>query len=621
MPTMNRLHKTLTLVACLFGLAALALPASNIRADGATVIVNERQVLTFRTSVDNHTPAQRAERLANNLRRLPALEPIALKKVGTTHWITIGGQNLIPISPAEASAQKGTTANIATLWAGRLREAASLPPLRVSENTTRLAEGATRDVNLVGSRAFDAQVRSEHPDVATVTRTRTGLQIRGVGRGVTTLRVGSMGFEETILVEVRPFAASFPQTVAATISGHPASESMVRGAIEGALRTQFQSENGARLNFQVGNPGTMGSGQTRTFPVQVRAEAPGAIERAGTVNVVIRNTGAKLPRETELWYCNEPENVTRPGNLFAAKLREGRPARMLYHHINESPHPLFLRIQIVNDSDEAAQVKIVPGDSDPDKNPVRAGLLAADQFVRDYIAGSAEVVTIPPRSSMPISIRRMSPKETISGLCTLVLMDGPKELLVRTDAWPPFNLDERGAAALLSAAPWRILGCRPINALDQAPYELSSHIYPDPFMKMDVDYQVGGRFGFIRIGQQPISRKDNIKRLDGNFGVVYNIDAVISNPTPIATDVEVVFEASAGYSGALFVLNGSYLRTPLLQPKTESRIARIRLEPGASRTLTMLTIPLSGSSYPSTVIIRPVQAAEWSQTPAEAIRP
>jgi hypothetical protein len=90
---------------------------------------------------------------------------------------------------------------------------------------------------------------------------------------------------------------------------------------------------------------------------------------------------------------------------------------------------------------------------------------------------------------------------------------------------------------------------------------------------------------------------------------MYTIKASVENPTETATDIELVFEASAGYSGALFVVNGQYKRIPLLQPKAESEVVRFRLEPKATKALTILTLPLSGGSYPATLTIRPVQEA------------
>jgi hypothetical protein len=160
--------------------------------------------------------------------------------------------------------------------------------------------------------------------------------------------------------------------------------------------------------------------------------------------------------------------------------------------------------------------------------------------------------------------------------------------------------------ALQSSTPWREVGCPPISDFDRAPYEISEHIYPDPHKSEEMSYTVGGRYGFLRIGMRPIRRQDRGSQLDGNFGVIYNIKASMTNSTQEATDVEVVFEASAGYSGGLFLLDGDFIRTPFLAPKDEVRIGRYLLLPGTSRRLDITTIPLSGSSYPATLLIRPV---------------
>ena len=87
-----------------------------------------------------------------------------------------------------------------------------------------------------------------------------------------------------------------------------------------------------------------------------------------------------------------------------------------------------------------------------------------------------------------------------------------------------------------------------------------------------MDYQVGGRYGFVRLGQRPIQRQDSGGGLDGNFGVLYTIKTKLENPTATAQDVEVVFEASAGYASGLFVVNGKTVTIPQLSPKTEGQV-------------------------------------------------
>jgi hypothetical protein len=196
----------------------------------------------------------------------------------------------------------------------------------------------------------------------------------------------------------------------------------------------------------------------------------------------------------------------------------------------------------------------------------------------------------------------------MSGLCQLRLIDadGPP-VVIRTDAHRVETAQAIWPLLRPSGVPWQEMGIRPLSSFDRNLPPLSTHVYPDPFKNESFDYQVGGNWLFIRIGQKPITNFENVRKLDGNFGVIYRLRATVSNPTSLASEVEVVFEASAGYSGALFILNGNLMRTPLLQPKTESRLARIRLEPGESKTFSIQTVPLSGSSYPASLTIRPIQ--------------
>ena len=86
------------------------------------------------------------------------------------------------------------------------------------------------------------------------------------------------------------------------------------------------------------------------------------------------------------------------------------------------------------------------------------------------------------------------------------------------------------------------------------------------------------------------------------------IDLNLSNPLDETTEVEVAFETSAGYSGGIFMIDDEYLMTPKMLPKKQARIAKFTLSPGANRKVRIQTLPLSGSSYPATLFIRPIAA-------------
>ena len=604
---MPMFRKGLLALACLLGLVVSS-AASNVRAEGAVVVVNEVPVFRLRSrAVDGTSPEARAQRIADILENTVDTSTVTIKRDRSNHILFLDEVRLVTITPSEAKLQLSTTAALAVQWASRLQSAFALPALKLSAVSITTYPGDNKVIKLQGSWAHLAEVQVDNSQVATATRIPGGIKVQTVGVGDATVSVAYPDGLQTIEVSVRPWAVNLPQNLVATVTGYPASAETVKGAIESALRTQLVAQPQTKVDFELGSPSLLSEGMARTIPVKISASAPNAFDRAGSVNVLVRNLGLVSRKDAELWYSNDPENVKQAGPLFSAPVVSNVPIRLLYHHINASTAPLYIRVQVVNDSDESAQIALMPGDCPPDKNPVRAGLKAALQYFRAWTSSSGEVVTIPAHSTIPISLRRLAVGETTSGLCGLRLVSGPKSVLLRTDAWPPFPLEANWQPALVSSTPWRIVGSHPINDFDRAPYQASLHIYPNPYRVEGVQYSVGGRYGFVRIGQKPIARQDRTSQLDGNFGVIYNIDANVENKTAEATEIEVVFESSAGYSGGIFFVDGQVVETPLMQPKAETRIARFRVEPGSVKKFAIVTVPLSGSSYPATITIRPMQ--------------
>jgi hypothetical protein len=602
---MQLMRIILPVVAALLTLPTLSL-AEQVRAIGNAVIINGVSALKIDTSFHGATPDERARLLAAKLEAIPFWGQIDVKSDGSNRIIVVSGEPVLTVTPDEAAAQNATPDSLAVMWSSRIKEALSLPPLKVSDNFVRIPAGGSETVKIIGSAIGGALAETSSPAIAEVTKVGDTIKISGRSVGHTNVSVTAGRAQENIDVEVRPYAANFPQKIDAVVTGAPTTSNTVQGVIEEALKTRLQAASGVRWSFGHILPDPLATGETRTYPVKVWAAAPDAFPSTGTVEVTVKNAALNPYTDDDLWYSNDPETVRQPGSLFSASLKPHGSARLLYHHMNGTMQDMFVRVEAINGSDEAVRMEIIPGDSRPDKDPVRAGVNAADQFMQNWISGSGEVVTIPPQSAMPISLRRLSPGETASGLCSLRQVDGKSGILVRTDAFPPLPLDERWTGALFSSTPWREVGTHPINEFDRAPCEANPHIYPNPYRQDSLDYEVGGRFGFIRIGQRPLERQDDDGVLDGNFGVIYNLKANLSNPTADPTDVEVVFEASAGYSGGLFIVNGSYIKTKLLAPKEVVRIVRYHLAPGATEKLNITTIPISGSSYPATIMVRPI---------------
>lgn len=588
--------------------------AASVTAQGASVFINGSRVLTLRTKTGNMGPSSRAAMLAANIEKVASEGKVEIKRLKRTHQVLVDGHLVLTITREEAKANNTTTAALATQWAANIHKALLVPPLLLKTDPVRMPLGATRQVSVSGGMFKTMQVVSSDGAVVQTAKTETGISVKSVGYGKTEVVLTAGEIVKTFSVSVLPYATNFPQSHVAVVTGIPASEETVKGAIESILRTQLGSEANAKVDLQFPKVSSILPGESKTFTARVKATGPNMLDAEGPVFVTVKNLALGRVPEQELWYCNEPENLKQPGLLFVAPLRPETPARMLYHHINEMSQPLIVTVEAINKSDQPARVMVIPGDSSPDRNPVLAGVQAADQFIKGWSLSSGEVVEIPARSRLPIAMRQIAHGQTMSGLCYLRLLDeGPDQVTIRTEAKSPFPMDSRWVSATKSSTPWRILGSQALSNLDRDSHIPSIHIYPHPFKTEELTYQVGGRHGFFRIGEKAISRADKLDKLSGNFGVTYNLTATLENPTGTASDIELVFEASAGYSGALFVINGQLVRTPLLQPKAETQIAKFHLDAGASRTIQVMTVPLSGSSYPATLTIRSISTGAYAR--------
>jgi len=547
--------------------------------------------------------ARKAEAIAFRLAKLSADSDLAMESHDNFARIMAGDRTLVVVDSDEADAQHQDPDNLASTWMSNIKTALKLPPIQLGKSSVNLPVGGKAEVAAMGSEVDQSTLENSNPAVAAVSHKRDTLTIRALAVGHSTLTLRGTTDSEQLQVDVLPSAAAFPQTIEVRVTGDPASAETVKGVVDGALRTKLPCQPGTELQYTMPDTAALPIEADAFYSMNVAASASDAFPAEGKVTVEVRNVPLDRRKESALWYSNDPEDVKEAGNLFAARLTEPDPARLLYHHMNGSDYALVFVARVLNNSDRPAQIQIIPGDSKPELNPVLAGFKAGDQFLRNWINNSGEIVTIPPMSQLPISVRKAESKQTISGLCYLRLLSGgPEDLTVRMDAFRASTVDDYLTPGFKSSKPWHILGAQKLNGRD-ADVALSREVYPRPFSVQDVEYRVGGKFGFVQIGQKPIESQDEQDTLNGNFGVVYTIHANIVNPTPLAADVVIQFESNAGYSGGFFIVDGRIVRTHLLQPKEQTEIERVHVEPGESRQITILTCPLSGGSYPATLAI------------------
>jgi hypothetical protein len=239
---------------------------------------------------------------------------------------------------------------------------------------------------------------------------------------------------------------------------------------------------------------------------------------------------------------------------------------------------------------------LVGGDAGPERDTVWVGYRAASDFVAAREKNTGVVVSIPPKSRLPLSSLRMPPGLTISGLMELRVTDGPAPLVaIRAESWTG-----RTETVYVPQPAERIA------AVAAQPEQHSDHIYPNPSKKVQGEYSVGGAWTFLKFGRVPLQALTGPETvLHGNYGVIYEIALKLQNPTDKSSVARVVFEPSAGMAGGIFLIGGRTVEIPQTNMPNETTLASYTLAPGENKEVRIRTLPLSGSNYPATIIVRP----------------
>lgn len=570
---------------------------TDARADGATLVVNEVDVLTFKSGWGEHSPESRAKIAARAVASSYGFK-VLVETASGIGTVSIGSVKIVSLSTDDAKSLGKPLSELTDEVAKKLRSALEKAGFAAKPRQIWISTTGSADVLIEGPLAAKVQATALTPGVVTIDKGASKFKVTASKEGSTiiTLRAGKL--VEEVVVNVLAPAAEFIGTPTAEVLGRPADKETVARAAARAVRRAMSVYAGADVQIEpVGQE--LVPAQRMSVPVRVIVRAPWKYPVEREVMVETKNIGPLEGRAEELWYSNDPEVVRAPGRLYWGRLAEGGAARLLYHHQNMSGRPLMLQYRLVNTTDDVARVALTLGDATPHKNPTYAGYMAGQEFFPRWVSGSATVVEIPPHSAQAIVMIGMKPGQTASGLLSVHHLSGPTTLMI----------GEAEAAPIEELPQSNIANLQPPVSLAEIAINLAGaprHVYSPAERSIKIDYQVGGRFGYARIGQVPVGRVDDDGALSGNFGIVYKIEATLSNPTDAPTDIEFVYESSAGYGGAYFRINGLVYKTPLLQSKQAFRLYKVKLLPGESKTFFMETIPLSGGSYPVTLTIKPI---------------
>lgn len=426
-------------------------------------------------------------------------------------------------------------------------------------------------------------------DITATTGTSSALAVRGLEAGKATLRVTCGEESATLMVAVMNYAGQLPAAVTAAVTGRSCPASLARSAVREALQASITLEPGAKceVGAVAGLEGPLESGRSAAARVPVRITAAGCLPVERVVTVPVANRILPTGEPKVLLYSNNPESFTAPGSLFLGALERDVPTRLLYHHQNMMGRPICVRVDLINLGEEAAEIQLIEGAAGPTWDTVMVGHRATARYVQNSRQDLGTIVTLAPRTRRTIFSERVAEKLAVSGLDGLrLLTPSPRgRVLVEVVA------DE--AAAAMTAAP-----------AEMAERPLSDHVYTQVRKELHARFEVGGNWAFINVGKKPVSNQDNRKRLEGNYGILYDIALELSNPTDEERVVSVTLSPDAGAAMGVFVIDGTVVESPPITPPTEAPLATFRLRPGERRTVPIQTIPVGGSNYPVSLVVR-----------------
>ncbi|MEI6914883.1 MAG: hypothetical protein WCL39_07115 [Armatimonadota bacterium] len=571
-----------------------------VRTAGAAtqVVINGRPALSLRTSFQSYDPAQRAALAAKRIDDMAtAGQPpwkISTKtnKAGTA--LIWGKQVIAFATAAEARAQKSTPSSLASTWAAQLRTLLTLPPLKLAVTSITAPVNETRKVRLVGfsKGPFTVAVAPEGIAAASLGSDNV-LSVQGVRPGGAVVTVSAPEGSQQLTVTVAKYAGRLSASeLTALVTGDSIPVELVSEAAWRAARVACILEPGAQPDVNLAaKPAAMSSSAvSQKIPVVVRMTGAGYLEARVALTVEVKKTTLPGPPTQVLFYSNHPETVLRPQPLYAAPIEPGESARLLYHHQNGTGNKLRVSIVLVNTTDAPTQVHLIGALADPRQDPIIVGYRAGAQFLKDLYAQTGYVIDLPAKSRTVLWTGVLQKMETASGILQMRQLTGTNGVLVRVLSEPSSVV--RTMQDIVS------------TESDDYTISYSAHQYPKPNREIHEEYSAGSRWLFIRVGKHAIPNTKEELILYGNYGVIYDIDLTLNNPTGVVKDIQVMFDPTAGVAGVASMIDGRFFGRSHVVGMREFSLASYKLAPGEKRRVRVSTVPLAGSNYPATIVVR-----------------
>lgn len=537
-----------------------------------------------------HAAAARLQAAAVRLEPLlPPPTTITTRITRKTGQLIVDDKVVLAVTRAEV-ARLGFPGPLVAQWARALEEALAVPPITVSRADLVLSPGRSETVVVAAAGTAAVTVGAYDPNIVEVLLRPGEARVTGKAPGSTIVPFRFGPYRAQMAVSVRPPAGRIPFEAEVIVTGAPATPELIREAIERRLEGVVRRDPGATMQYgRIAVDGPLPPGRSAMIPVEVGIKSPYGGPVDATVQVRVVNAPVQIADPDILLVSNRPEKITDSGLLFQEALAPGRSARLLYHHLNGTPgQARVLKITLHNPGATRARVHYLAGHAGPSGDPIFVGYASTQRFLDALVAGRGYMVEVPSGGTTTFTAYALPPLALVSGLMQFQVTEGgPVDLVVHVRV--PWLLDGTVMTDLGPYAFPHPRGTFPGSVVDLA-RELPAHQAASV-----TDLGVASALRDLRTGEA----------LVGDYGVLYRLRLRLTNPTDREVGAALVANAAGGLARGLYYINGSPVDVGLMRASEEREIAAFTLGPGATRDVTVLTMPVAGSYYPVRLILRP----------------
>lgn len=321
------------------------------------------------------------------------------------------------------------------------------------------------------------------------------------------------------------------------------------------------------------------NGVQASVPVQEPLEADqGRTLSVGGTDLALTPVAPPKGRVTQLLLSNDPENISATRGLFHYGFDGSGGVRLVYHHKNSSAGLLELHIRLSNPGSLDTWVWVSDASAGPVADEIFAGHVATKRWLELYWNRVGQLVQIPPGGQLELTKLVMKPGQVVSGLLEAVVTQGQSALL---DVYATAPGEEEPPLETYSNGPVYRLGS--LETRTNATYRAGSSM------------QLSLGEGSFQAG--------NGKKIRGSWGQIYTYALNLTNPTNAPRTVALQLSADGGVARGVVWLEGQEVELPLLRPGESFVFGQYTLPPNSQRTVTVSTLPASGSNYPLRMLL------------------